>query len=121
MDEQPDRPVPDFDEYCKVHEIPADTPPDELAEVFVDYLHEITDGGWDGQMREVTDEDGGATDESESPRADTDCICKAGGSEDCPCEADGPDGLCACCRTGDHRGSCVDWRTYLGLSEATDG
>jgi hypothetical protein len=38
-------------------------------------------------------------------RADTDCACPDG--DECPCEADGPDGLCACCRTSDHRGSCV--------------
>jgi hypothetical protein len=41
-------------------------------------------------------------------RADTDCACTAAGFDECPCEADGPDGLCACCRDGDHRGSCAD-------------
>ena len=40
----------------------------------------------------------------EDERAETDCHCPVGDS--CPCEADGPDGLCTCCRAGHHSGSC---------------
>jgi hypothetical protein len=61
---------------------------------------------------------GTADDEAEASRADTDCICKSGDGEDCPCEADGPDGLCACCRTGDHRGACA---AALPGEAGTDG
>lgn len=44
-----------------------------------------------------------AEDEIEAPRTDTDCVCHG---DSCPCEADGPDGLCACCRSGQCNGSC---------------
>ena len=40
--------------------------------------------------------------EIEPPRTETDCAC----GDDCPCDANGPDGLCACCRNGDHDGRC---------------
>lgn len=45
----------------------------------------------------------------ERPRTETDCRCSIGGGEECPCEADGDDGLCACCRApdGEHRGTCA--------------
>lgn len=47
----------------------------------------------------------------ERPRSETDCVCRLGGADECPCEADGPDGLCACCRDDDrddsHRGACA--------------
>jgi hypothetical protein len=42
----------------------------------------------------------------EPPSVGTDC--RGSGIYDCPCEADGPDGLCACCRSGDENGSCRD-------------
>jgi hypothetical protein len=52
----------------------------------------------------------GPAEAEEWPRAETDCACRAGGDE-CPCEADGPDGLCACCRDEEredaHRGVCA--------------
>jgi hypothetical protein len=37
---------------------------------------------------------------------DADCACAAPGEESCPCYANDPDGLCACCRGGDCNGSC---------------
>jgi hypothetical protein len=43
--------------------------------------------------------------DGEGPRTETDC--RGSGIYDCPCEADGPDGLCACCRRGDENGSCM--------------
>jgi len=45
----------------------------------------------------------------ERPRTEADCRCSIGGGEECPCEADGEDGLCACCRPpdGEHRGTCA--------------
>lgn len=43
--------------------------------------------------------------DGEPPRAETDC--RGSGVYDCPCEADGPDGLCDCCRRGDENGSCA--------------
>jgi hypothetical protein len=43
-----------------------------------------------------------ALDRGERPRTETDCACPVGDS--CPCQADGEDGLCACCRAGDHNG-----------------
>jgi hypothetical protein len=43
----------------------------------------------------------------EPPRAETDCRCGSWQPGNCPCEADGPDGLCGCCRDGDHNGSCT--------------
>jgi hypothetical protein len=43
--------------------------------------------------------------DDDDSRAETDCQCPVG--EPCPCEADGSDGLCRCCRDGDHRGSCL--------------
>ena len=83
--------------------------------------------------------------EIEPPRTETDCAC----GDDCPCDANGPDGLCACCRNGDHDGRCgplggstnptpdcggprkppgatVVWwcdthREFHGTKEATDG
>lgn len=66
--------------------------------------------------RALLSEQDSAADEVEPPRAETDCVCKVGGGEDCPCEADGPDGLCACCRTGGHDGSCAS-----PGGEASDG
>lgn len=44
-------------------------------------------------------------DDGESPRTETDC--RGSGIYDCPCEADGPDGLCSCCRSGECNGSCT--------------
>jgi hypothetical protein len=43
--------------------------------------------------------------DGEPPRAGTDC--RGSGIYDCPCEADGPDGLCGCCRRGEENGSCM--------------
>jgi len=43
--------------------------------------------------------------DGESPSVETDC--RGSGIYDCPCEADGPDGLCACCRSGESNGSCA--------------
>lgn len=40
------------------------------------------------------------------PRDESDCRCGGMGGE-CPCEADGGDGLCSCCRNGDCNGSCA--------------
>jgi len=48
----------------------------------------------------------------------TDCRCRIG-SPECPCEADGNDGLCRCCRTGEHNGSCWD-RPATAEGEITD-
>ena len=42
--------------------------------------------------------------DGEPPRIETDC---RHGNYDCPCEADGPDGLCSCCRKGECNGSCA--------------
>lgn len=48
--------------------------------------------------------------DGEPPRTETDC--RGSGVYDCPCEADGPDGLCSCCRSGESNGSCVTpWTT----------
>jgi hypothetical protein len=43
--------------------------------------------------------------DGESPSVETDC--RGSGIYDCPCEADGPDGRCSCCRSGECNGSCV--------------
>lgn len=43
--------------------------------------------------------------DGEPPRLPTDC--RGSGIYDCPCEADGPDGLCSCCRSGERNGSCA--------------
>lgn len=49
--------------------------------------------------------------DGQSPSIETDC--RGSGIYDCPCEADGlgdgdePDGLCACCRSGECNGSCA--------------
>jgi hypothetical protein len=43
--------------------------------------------------------------DGEAPRTETDC--RGSGIYDCPCEADGPDGLCSCCRSGECNGSCA--------------
>ena len=43
--------------------------------------------------------------DGEPPRTTTDC--RGSGIYDCPCEADGPDGLCSCCRSGECNGSCA--------------
>jgi hypothetical protein len=40
------------------------------------------------------------------PRDESDCCC-GGTGEECPCEADGDDGLCSCCRNGDCNGACA--------------
>ena len=80
---------------------------------------ESASGGDQGSASaRVIGDGGGETDDPEPPRADTDCACRSGVGDDCPCEADGPDGLCACCRTGEHNGSCVP--ALLG-EEAGDG
>jgi len=42
--------------------------------------------------------------DGESSRTGTDC--RGSGWHDCPCETDGPDGLCSCCRSGEQNGSC---------------
>jgi hypothetical protein len=42
----------------------------------------------------------------EPPRDESDCRCGPN-SERCPCEADGDDGLCSCCRNGDCNGRCA--------------
>jgi hypothetical protein len=42
--------------------------------------------------------------DGEPPRLETDC--RGSGIYDCPCEADGPDGVCSCCRSGECNGSC---------------
>lgn len=44
--------------------------------------------------------------EAEPPRDDADCRCGPD-SERCPCDANGDDGLCSCCREGDCNGSCA--------------
>lgn len=46
----------------------------------------------------------GNPEDGEPPRAETDC--RGSGWYDCPCDADGPDGLCSCCRNGECNGSC---------------
>ena len=43
--------------------------------------------------------------DGEPPRTETGC--RGSGIYDCPCEADGPDGLCSCCRSGECNGSCA--------------
>jgi len=43
--------------------------------------------------------------DGEPPRAETGC--RGSGIYDCPCEADGQDGLCSCCRSGECNGSCA--------------
>lgn len=44
-------------------------------------------------------------DDGEASRIETDC--RGSGWYDCPCEADGQDGLCSCCRSGECNGSCA--------------
>jgi hypothetical protein len=52
-------------------------------------------------------------------RADTDCCCGSG--DYCPCDADGPDGMCECCRDGDHNGRCAGEKPAAAGRGAADG
>lgn len=61
------------------------------------------DAGYRMAAGEPVDYDENPAD-GEPPRTETDC--RGSGWYDCPCEADGPDGLCPCCRNGDCNGSC---------------
>ena len=57
--------------------------------------------------------------DGEAPRTETDC--RGSGIYDCPCEADGPDGLCSCCRSGECNGSCVAFPCDASPAAPLDG
>ena len=54
--------------------------------------------------------------DGQSPSVETDC--RGSGIYDCPCEADAPDGLCSCCRSGECNGSCA-FRPVTSLPDLT--
>ena len=57
--------------------------------------------------------------DGEAPRIATDC--RGSGIYDCPCEADGPDGLCSCCRSGECSGSCPAVQMAASTAAPTRG